>query len=146
MKIPLYIPKHQALITPRQTTFMFYQFCLRYHVLQSIGKGKNKETEKKYTYIQHYNKTMCHAFRSSLGKTVPRKMLPFSENPNLNWQLIFTNKFIIKFQILREHKKYLANILKKTSDSAVDKFMSACNALYHWQNEKDYNNLYELFS
>lgn len=49
---------------------------------------------------------------------------------------MFTNKFIIKFQVLREHKKYLANILKKTSDSAVDKFMSACNALYHWQNEK----------
>lgn len=59
---------------------------------------------------------------------------------------MFTNKFIIKFQELREHKKYLANILKKTSDSAVDKFMSACNALYHWQNEEDYNNLYELFS
>lgn len=46
MKIPLYIPKHQALITPRYTTLMLYQFCLRYHVRQSIRKGKNKETER----------------------------------------------------------------------------------------------------
>lgn len=115
--------------------------------VRALERGKKKETERN-THIYSITIRQCAMLldpvlvKQFLERCCHSVKIPIWIG---SWS-IFTNKFIIKFQVLREHKKYLANILKKTSDSAVDKFMSACNALYHWQNEKDYNNLYELFS
>lgn len=56
MKIPLYI--QASSINYSQTALMFYQFCLRYLVRQSIRKGKKKETERN-THIYSITIRQC---------------------------------------------------------------------------------------
>lgn len=84
MKIPLYI-QASSINYSQIDNINVLSVLLKVSCPSEHWKGEKERNWKKYTCIQHYNKTMCHAFRSSLGKTVPRKMLPFSENHNLNW-------------------------------------------------------------